>query len=45
MLERVDLLAAPGGREWNVGWQQALDVINQLQVAQTMVASALVREE
>jgi succinate dehydrogenase / fumarate reductase flavoprotein subunit/fumarate reductase flavoprotein subunit len=45
LLERADDLAAPGGREWNVGWQQALDVVNQLQVAQTMVASALVREE
>jgi succinate dehydrogenase/fumarate reductase flavoprotein subunit len=28
-----------------VGWQQALDLSNQLQVARSMVASALVREE
>jgi succinate dehydrogenase / fumarate reductase flavoprotein subunit/fumarate reductase flavoprotein subunit len=34
-----------GGREWNAGWQQALDLVNQLQVAQVMVESALVREE
>lgn len=45
MLDRSGGLAASGGRDWNLGWQQALDVINQLQVAQVMVASALVREE
>jgi succinate dehydrogenase / fumarate reductase flavoprotein subunit/fumarate reductase flavoprotein subunit len=45
MLQRADRLGAPPGREWNLGWQQALDVVNQLQVAQTMVASALVRKE
>ncbi|HVW90519.1 MAG TPA: FAD-binding protein [Gaiellaceae bacterium] len=45
LLERAGDAAAPGGREWNLGWQQALDVVNQLQVARTMVASALVREE
>jgi succinate dehydrogenase/fumarate reductase flavoprotein subunit len=45
LTERAARVAAPGGREWNLGWQQALDVRNQLEVAQTMVASALVREE
>jgi succinate dehydrogenase / fumarate reductase flavoprotein subunit/fumarate reductase flavoprotein subunit len=45
MLERTQGIGTPGGAEWNVGWQQALDLVNQLQVAQTMVASALVREE
>jgi succinate dehydrogenase / fumarate reductase flavoprotein subunit/fumarate reductase flavoprotein subunit len=45
LLARAENTAAPGGREWNLGWQQALDVVNQLQVAQTMVTSALVREE
>jgi succinate dehydrogenase/fumarate reductase flavoprotein subunit len=45
LVERANDLAAPGPREWNIGWQQALDVANQLQVAQAMVASALVREE
>jgi succinate dehydrogenase / fumarate reductase flavoprotein subunit/fumarate reductase flavoprotein subunit len=45
LVERAASAAAPGGREWNPGWQQALDLVNQLQVARTMVASALVREE
>ncbi|HET8607354.1 MAG TPA: FAD-binding protein [Gaiellaceae bacterium] len=45
LLERAGRAAAPGGREWNLGWQQALDVVNQLQVAQTMIVSALEREE
>ena len=45
LIERSEDLAAPGGGEWNLGWQQALDVVNQLQVAQTIVVSALVREE
>jgi succinate dehydrogenase / fumarate reductase flavoprotein subunit/fumarate reductase flavoprotein subunit len=45
LVARAGEAAAPGGREWNLGWQQALDVVNQLQVARTMVASALVREE
>lgn len=45
LLERAERVASPGGREWNVGWQQALDVVNQLQVAETMIASALERQE
>jgi len=45
MLDRTHSLATPGGLEWNVGWQQAIDIVNQLQVARTMVTSALVREE
>jgi succinate dehydrogenase flavoprotein subunit len=45
LLAQTQELAVTGGREWNVGWQQALDLVNQLQVAQTMVESALVREE
>jgi succinate dehydrogenase flavoprotein subunit len=45
LLERASRISVPGGREWNLGWQQSLDVVNQLQVAQTMIASALVREE
>ncbi len=44
-LEQAGRIAAPGPAQWNLGWQQALDVVNQLQVAQTMVASALHREE
>jgi succinate dehydrogenase/fumarate reductase flavoprotein subunit len=45
LLERTDAIAIPGGVEWNFGWQQTLDLVNQLQVAHSMVASALVREE
>jgi succinate dehydrogenase/fumarate reductase flavoprotein subunit len=45
LLERTDSIAIPGGVEWNFGWQQTLDLVNQLQVAHSMVASALVREE
>jgi succinate dehydrogenase/fumarate reductase flavoprotein subunit len=45
LLDRTNDVATPGGVEWNVGWNQALDLVNQLQVAHTMVASALVREE
>jgi len=45
MLERTQSVGTPGEAEWNVGWQQALDLVNQLQVARTMVTSALVREE
>ena len=45
LLQRAGRLSAPGRPEWNLRWQQALDVVNQLEVAQTMVASALVREE
>ncbi len=45
LLERAERSAAPGDPGWNLAWQQSLDLVNQLQVAQTMVASALVREE
>jgi succinate dehydrogenase/fumarate reductase flavoprotein subunit len=45
LLDRTNDIATLGGVEWNFGWNQALDLVNQLQVAHTMVASALVREE
>jgi succinate dehydrogenase/fumarate reductase flavoprotein subunit len=45
LLDRTNDIAIAGGVEWNAGWHQALDLVNQLQVAHTMVASALVREE
>ncbi|HEY5058752.1 MAG TPA: FAD-dependent oxidoreductase [Gaiellaceae bacterium] len=45
MRDRASSLGVPGSREWNVGWQKALDVVNQLEVAEVMVASALAREE
>jgi succinate dehydrogenase/fumarate reductase flavoprotein subunit len=45
LLERSQHVAAPGPVEWNLAWQQALDLRNQLEVARTMVAAATVREE
>jgi succinate dehydrogenase / fumarate reductase flavoprotein subunit/fumarate reductase flavoprotein subunit len=45
LLERAKHLGAPGPAEWNLAWQQALDLRNQLEVARTMVAAATVREE
>jgi succinate dehydrogenase/fumarate reductase flavoprotein subunit len=45
LLEQAECVGAAGPVGWNLGWQQALDTVNQLQVAQTMVASALHREE
>jgi succinate dehydrogenase/fumarate reductase flavoprotein subunit len=45
LVERAANAGAPGSPQWNVAWQQALDVANQLEVARTMVSSALVREE
>jgi succinate dehydrogenase / fumarate reductase flavoprotein subunit/fumarate reductase flavoprotein subunit len=45
LLVRARCVAAPGPAEWNLAWQQALDLQNQLEVARTMVASATVREE
>jgi succinate dehydrogenase/fumarate reductase flavoprotein subunit len=50
--ERIELLAeeaaaiaVPGPPEANYAWQEALDLVNQLTVARTIVASALAREE
>jgi succinate dehydrogenase/fumarate reductase flavoprotein subunit len=45
LLDRTEAIAIPGGVEWNFGWHQSLDLVNQLQVAHSMVASALMREE
>ena len=45
LLERSQRVAAPGPEEWNLAWQQALDLRNQLEVARTMIAAAAVREE
>lgn len=45
LLARSRSLTAPGPPQWNLAWQQALDVVNQLEVAQAMVAAALVRNE
>jgi len=45
LLERANDVSVHGGRDWNLGWQQGLDLVNELEVAQTMVAAALEREE
>jgi succinate dehydrogenase / fumarate reductase flavoprotein subunit/fumarate reductase flavoprotein subunit len=38
-------IAVPGPAQANYTWQEALDLANQLTVARTIVASALIREE
>jgi succinate dehydrogenase/fumarate reductase flavoprotein subunit len=45
LMEQADRIAVPGPPRANFGWQEALDVRNQLTVARTMVAAALAREE
>jgi len=42
---RARCMAVPGPIEMNPAWQEALDLENQLCVAQCLVASALTREE
>ena len=43
--EQAGRIAVPGPAELNYGWQEALDLENQLTVARVVVASALHREE
>ncbi len=43
--ERATRASVPGPVEVNFGWQEALDVVNQIEVARTIVESALLREE
>jgi succinate dehydrogenase/fumarate reductase flavoprotein subunit len=45
LAEEVAAIAVPGPPEVNYAWQEALDLVNQLTVARTIVASALAREE
>ena len=45
LIERVASVAVPGPAEVNYAWQEALDLRNQLEVARTVVVSALAREE
>ena len=45
LAERAETVSVPGPAEVNYAWQEALDVRNQLDVARTVVASALHREE
>lgn len=43
--ERLSEVSVPATREFNRGWQEALDLANQIDVARAVVASALTREE
>ncbi len=43
--ERAVRTSVPGPPEVNYGWQEALDVVNQIEVARTIVESALLRQE
>lgn len=45
LAEQAQTVAVPGPAEANYAWQEALDVRNQLDVARTVVAAALHREE
>jgi succinate dehydrogenase / fumarate reductase flavoprotein subunit/fumarate reductase flavoprotein subunit len=45
LIDQADRSAVAGPPQANYGWQEALDVRNQLTVARTMVAAALAREE
>ena len=45
LAEEAAGIAVPGPREVNYAWQEALDLVNQLTVARTIVASALARDE
>ncbi len=42
---RSEQIAVPGPASVNYAWQEALDIANQLEVARTVVESALLREE
>ena len=45
LAEEAAAIAVPGPREVNYAWQEALDLVNQLTVARTIVAAALARDE
>jgi succinate dehydrogenase / fumarate reductase flavoprotein subunit/fumarate reductase flavoprotein subunit len=45
LTEQAAEIAVPGPPQVNYTWQEALDLANQLTVARTIVASALIREE
>jgi succinate dehydrogenase flavoprotein subunit len=45
LAEEAARIAVPGPPEVNYAWQEALDLVNQLTVARTIVASALARDE
>ncbi|MHB8619007.1 MAG: FAD-binding protein [Chloroflexota bacterium] len=43
--ERAQACAAPPGRVWNLAWNEALNVRNQLALAEMVARAALAREE
>ena len=45
LFEQADKVSVPGPKKANYAWQEALDLHNQLTVAQVMIDSALMREE
>ena len=45
LTEQAERITAAGPPEVNYAWQEALDLVNQLSVARTIVDSALLREE
>lgn len=45
LTERVAKVGVPGPAEVNFAWQEALDLVNQVQVAKLVATSALLREE
>jgi succinate dehydrogenase / fumarate reductase flavoprotein subunit/fumarate reductase flavoprotein subunit len=45
LAEQVGALRAPGGRVFNIAWQDVLNLRNQLLVCETIARSALARQE
>jgi succinate dehydrogenase/fumarate reductase flavoprotein subunit len=43
--KRAEQVSAPGGRRFNLGWQQALDLRNLLTASDLIARSALIRED
>jgi succinate dehydrogenase/fumarate reductase flavoprotein subunit len=43
--KRAEQVSAPGGRRFNLGWQQALDLRNLLTASELIARSALTRED
>jgi succinate dehydrogenase/fumarate reductase flavoprotein subunit len=44
-VKRAAQVSVPGGRRFNLGWQQAIDLRNLLTAADLIARSALLREE
>src|SRR5204863_2144433 len=45
LTRRAEQVSASGGRRFNLGWQQALDLRNLLTASELIARSALLREE